>query len=88
MDDKTIICRCEEITAEEINEAIDAGCRSISTIKKYTRSGMGSCQGRVCAPIIAGILKSRGLEISAEDKSNFPCIPISLKDLEVVEDEQ
>ena len=88
MDDKLIICRCEEITYKEIINAISAGCKSISSIKKYTRSGMGSCQGRVCAPIIIKILKSRGIEVEAEDKPNFPYTPITISDLEVIEDEQ
>ena len=88
MTDKLIICRCEEITQGEIIQAIEAGCHSITAIKKYTRSGMGSCQGRVCAPIIIKILKSRGIEVETEDKSNFPYTPITIRDLEVVEDEQ
>ena len=88
MIDKLIICRCEEITHEEIIKAIEAGCHSITAIKKYTRGGMGSCQGRVCAPLIIKILKSRGIEAVKEDKSNFPYTPITIRDLEVVEDEQ
>jgi sarcosine oxidase subunit beta len=87
MDDKIIICRCEEITYGEIISAIAAGCHSVSSIKKYTRAGMGSCQGRVCAPIIIKILKSQGIDAGNEDKPNFPCIPITIRDMEVIEDE-
>lgn len=87
MDDKIIICRCEEISYGEIMSAILAGCHSVSSIKKYTRAGMGSCQGRVCAPIIIKILKSQGIEAEIEDKTNFPCSPISISDMEVFDDE-
>ncbi len=87
MDDKIIICRCEEITYGEIIAAIAAGCHSISTIKKYTRTGMGSCQGRVCTPIIIKILKSQGIEVEVEDKPNFPYTPITIRDMEVEGDE-
>ncbi len=88
MEDKIIICRCEEITYGEIISAIKAGCHSISSIKKYTRAGMGSCQGRVCAPIIIKILKSQGIEAVVEDKPNFPYTPITIRDMEVKDDEQ
>lgn len=88
MDDKTIICRCEEITYEEIIGAIKVGCHSVSSIKKYVRAGMGSCQGRVCAPIIIKILKSQGIEASIEDKPNFPYTPIKISVMEAFENEQ
>lgn len=87
MDDNIIICRCEEITYGEIKDAINKGCHSISAIKKYTRSGMGSCQGRVCAPIIVKMLKNEGIEVFLEDKPNFPYSPICIKDMEDVIDE-
>lgn len=86
MDDNLIICRCEEITYGEIILAIKAGCHNVTSIKKYTRSGMGSCQGRICAPIIIKILKSQNIEVLAEDKPNFPYLPIRIGDLEVGDD--
>lgn len=87
MDDKIIICRCEEITYGEILSAIAAGCHSVSSIKKYTRTGMGSCQGRVCAPIIIKILKTQGIEARVEDKPSFPYTPITISDMEAFDDE-
>lgn len=81
MRDSLIICRCEEITRKEIEEAIDAGCQSIKAIKQYTRSGMGSCQGRICGPLIVGILKSKGIEVTQEDKPAFPLNPIFIKEM-------
>jgi len=50
------ICRCEEITEEEIVEAIRSGARSIAGIRRRTRAGMGLCQGRTCRRLVAGIL--------------------------------
>lgn len=87
MDDNLIICRCEEITYGEIVDAIRKGCHSVTAIKKYSRSGMGSCQGRVCAPIIVKILKSEGIVAEIEDKPNFPYLPIRVGDLEVGNDQ-
>ncbi|MFQ6042826.1 MAG: (2Fe-2S)-binding protein [Candidatus Poribacteria bacterium] len=51
-----LICRCEEITEEEIIEAIRAGARSIAGIRRRTRAGMGSCQGRTCRRLVTSIL--------------------------------
>ena len=49
MEDDTIVCRCEEITAGEIR-AIARGSRvGPNQMKAYTRCGMGPCQGRQCA---------------------------------------
>lgn len=82
MDKNTIICRCEEITVSEIEEAIAAGCTSIKSIKKFTRAGMGSCQGRICASSIASILRRRGIDVTNEDKPAFPAQPILISEME------
>lgn len=46
--DKTIICRCEDLTVEEIREWIANGYRGFEEIKRVSRIGMGACQGRTC----------------------------------------
>ncbi len=56
MDDGVIICRCEEVTAGEIREAIRSGLRSVDEIKRATRAGMGLCQGRTCRRLVAGLI--------------------------------
>ncbi|MEU9332434.1 FAD-dependent oxidoreductase [Streptomyces sp. NPDC048290] len=54
--DDTVICRCEEVTAGDVREAVDTlGARDLRTVKLLTRAGMGWCQGRICAPGVAGI---------------------------------
>ncbi len=56
-----IICRCEEITKEEIIAAINSGARSVSAIKRRLSAGQGLCQGRTCQRLIAQILREQGL---------------------------
>ena len=52
-----IICRCEEITEQEIREAIrEFDLRTVDDLKRLTRAGMGLCQGRSCARLTARIL--------------------------------
>ncbi|MEL7608933.1 MAG: (2Fe-2S)-binding protein [Bacillota bacterium] len=53
---REIICRCEEVTREQILEAIRLGDDSLDAIKKRTRAGMGFCQGRTCKRLIARML--------------------------------
>lgn len=52
MEDKTIVCRCSDVTIEEIREAIKAGYETFDELKRVLRTGMGPCQGRTCMPII------------------------------------
>jgi NAD(P)H-nitrite reductase large subunit len=53
MDDKTIICRCEDLTLGEVRELIQEGFTTLEEIKRITRAGMGPCQGKTCGQIIA-----------------------------------
>ena len=52
MEDKTIVCRCSDVTIEEIRQAIDDGYTTFDELKRVLRTGMGPCQGRTCMPII------------------------------------
>lgn len=54
-----IICRCEDISRGEIEEAIAAGARTLSEVKWRTRAGMGLCQGKTCRRLIAFIIAQR-----------------------------
>ena len=53
LDDATIVCRCEEITAGQLRREIAGGLVSLAALKKATRAGMGRCQGRFCAATVA-----------------------------------
>ncbi|QCU79632.1 FAD-dependent oxidoreductase (plasmid) [Citricoccus sp. SGAir0253] len=49
LEEDTIVCRCEEVTAGDITAARDElGAEDARTVKSMTRAGMGWCQGRVC----------------------------------------
>ena len=52
-EEDVIVCRCEEIGAQEIMAAIAAGCDSVTWVKRMTRAGMGLCQGRTCGRLVA-----------------------------------
>jgi NAD(P)H-nitrite reductase large subunit len=50
------VCRCEEVTEEEVLVVIHAGARTVDEIKRATRAGMGLCQSKTCYLNIARIL--------------------------------
>jgi bacterioferritin-associated ferredoxin len=80
----TIICRCEEITEQEILQTIQQGYHSLEELKRILRCGMGLCQGRTCLSIIARMI-ARETGIPVEQiklpTSRPPLKPISLSTL-------
>ncbi|MDR3355465.1 MAG: (2Fe-2S)-binding protein [Synergistaceae bacterium] len=50
--DDIVVCRCEEITLDEIRLWIDRGYGRFDELKRILRVGMGPCQGRGCRDII------------------------------------
>jgi glycerol-3-phosphate dehydrogenase len=63
-----VICRCETITEGEIIDVIhrSAGARTVKSVKKRCRAGMGRCQGGFCSPRVVEIL-ARELNCSLDD---------------------
>ncbi|MDO7786163.1 (2Fe-2S)-binding protein [Desulforamulus aquiferis] len=52
----TVICRCEDITLDEVRAYIDKGITDLEQLKRLLRVGMGPCQGRTCTPLIVNEL--------------------------------
>ncbi len=65
INDKTIICRCEDITKAEIENAVKHGAKDLNQLKTWTRCGMGPCQGRTCN-YAASIVMSESLQQKIE----------------------
>jgi len=61
-----IVCRCQDITEEEVIAAIRQGATTIDEIKRLVRAGMGPCQGRTCRRLVSQII-SRELKKPAAD---------------------
>ena len=53
--DSTIVCRCEEVSAGQVRQAIKMGATGPNQIKAFLRAGMGPCQGRMCATTVAAL---------------------------------
>ena len=67
LDDQTIVCRCESVTAAELRASIraDFGPTEVNRLKAITRCGMGRCQGRFCG-LAAAELTAHALNVPLE----------------------
>ena len=82
--DETQICRCEDVTAEDIRAEVKNGIDEIQGAKLWTRAGMGAGQGRTCAFTLTRLLAA-GTGKSAKDIGfNRPRIPLRPVALNVV----
>lgn len=85
VEDEKYICRCEEVTEKDIRDAIRSGARSVIEIKRWTRAGMGICQGRSCRRLVERILAEElGLKPDEIEISSFrqPVRPVSIQSME------
>ncbi len=83
-DGERYICRCEEVTEKEIRDAIRAGAHTVKEIKRWTRSGMGICQGRTCRRLVERILAEElNMRMGDVEVSSFrpPVRPVSLESM-------
>ncbi|WP_404332212.1 (2Fe-2S)-binding protein [Mesobacillus maritimus] len=84
LEKSTIICRCEEITCEEIEEVIGLGARTLDDIKRLTRCGMGPCQSKICANLVTKVIHEKtGTPIKEIPlpRMRMPISPIKLETL-------
>jgi NADPH-dependent 2,4-dienoyl-CoA reductase/sulfur reductase-like enzyme len=84
LDDKTLVCRCEEVTAHEIRRAGQLGVQGLNQLKAFTRCGMGPCQGRMCATSAAQVLAEvRGVPVQqvAPLRTRFPTKPVTVGEI-------
>jgi len=83
MTDNIIICRCEDVTLKEIEQAIDNGITEPEELKRFLNIGLGPCQGRTCGRLVTQILSRKtgkpGIEIAAT-KKRPPLVSVPIKD--------
>lgn len=83
--DATEVCRCEEVTAGRVREAVrDLGARDARTVKLLTRAGMGWCQGRTCGQAVARLAAPDGLPTAPERRPL--AAPVTLGTLAALDD--
>ncbi len=76
-----IVCRCRDVTLEDVEKAIEEGITDLETLKRRLNIGMGPCQGRTCIPLVASIL-ARKLGKPVDEllipKIRAPIIPVPI----------
>lgn len=83
-DDDTIVCRCEEVTAGQIRNAVANGHLDSNQVKFLTRCGMGPCQGRQCDAAVGHIVAAAGGKSMTDGghyRSRPPVTPLTLGQL-------
>ncbi len=45
---RAFVCLCSDVSSQDLVNAIDEGFDHIETLKRYTTTTMGPCQGRMC----------------------------------------
>jgi bacterioferritin-associated ferredoxin len=86
-----IVCRCQDITLAEIEDAIDQGMTHPEEIKRFLHVGMGPCQGRTCGRLIARLIaKKTGKPIHElrQTKPRPPLISVPIKSILQEKDEE
>ncbi len=81
MSSKTYICRCEDVTLEQVQKLLDEGACTMEEIKRLSRCTMGPCQGRTCRDLLTWeIVKKRGMSVEEMDVPTYrpPLKPIKL----------
>lgn len=86
---EAILCACEKVTVEKVQQATAMGLDDLSSIKVVTRCGMGPCQGRYCEPLMSRVVEQAGNEpraplnqrvlsrpITAETFANAPAVAV------------
>jgi thioredoxin reductase/bacterioferritin-associated ferredoxin len=80
----TIVCRCEEVTAQQVRDAVALGCPGPNQLKAFLRCGMGPCQGRMCGLTVVDLIAdARGLHPRDVGyfRLRFPVKPLTLGEL-------
>ncbi len=84
MTSKRILCRCEDVTVEEIRQAYAEGFTEFESLKRYTGVGTGFCQGKACLDEAARELaRLRGVPPGEIPLTNIrpPLEPLTFGDL-------
>ncbi|MDR1966296.1 MAG: (2Fe-2S)-binding protein [Synergistaceae bacterium] len=79
--DDVVVCRCEEVTLDEIRAWIGRGYCHFDELKRILRVGMGPCQGRGCRDIVLRELsRATGEPLEAIDPGTVrpPVKPIKI----------
>lgn len=82
------MCRCEDVTDEELRRAVTLGHRDMESLKRYTGLATGWCQGKGCLGSAARLLAVAGGEPGQGITPRPPYHPVSLAALAALDPER
>jgi NADPH-dependent 2,4-dienoyl-CoA reductase/sulfur reductase-like enzyme len=83
----TIVCRCEEVSAKDILDAVAIGATGPNQLKAYRRTGMGPCQGRLCGLTVTELMaeaRGKSPQEIGYYRLRAPVKPITLAELAAI----
>src|SRR5688500_1953114 len=81
---RTLVCRCEDVTVEDVKHAIDRGYSVMASVKPYTGLATGICQGKSCEGAVARLLCQSEAQKPASVKAFTPRTPLYPTELSVL----
>ncbi len=71
-------CACRGISVDAVVRTVAAGWTTADAVKRATRVGFGSCQGRRCIPWLAGVLERPSDDPLAQITPRPPLVPVPI----------
>jgi sarcosine oxidase subunit alpha len=69
---RTMLCRCEDVTAEDARAAIRDGYGCFEDLKRFLGVATGPCQGKACVQACMRIVaEERGVPLAEVDVMTF-----------------
>jgi len=72
----TVVCRCEEVTAGELEPFLTDSQGDFRFVRTMARPGMGLCQARICGPIVRDLLAQHFPQPLLDGSEPTPRTPI------------
>ena len=81
---ETVVCRCENVSVDEIRRVAKLGCMGPNQAKAFTRCGMGPCMGRQCGNTVSQLfakLHGRNVSDIGHYRIRPPVRPLTLRQM-------
>lgn len=79
---EVIVCRCRDVTEEDISKAISNGYDTVELLKRKTKVATGTCGGRTCLPLVRAILAretGKSPDQISLPRERSPVVPLPVK---------
>lgn len=78
---KAFLCRCEDVTLHEAEQALARGHDDIESFKRYTGLGTGWCQGKSCLAEACALLRAHTGRAPQPFTARPPLRPVAFGEL-------